>query len=168
MENDEKGGRREGLDPTIAAQQHSMPTSSKRKSSRDDTLADTVAPPSKGRRFWPTPKTQKLYNDWRRLQDEECGLQQSLGRLPSTPVPPSRATTMPLPQPPLPATHSEVFGDLPQPAARLRFGRNGPLINSNALKTALIRELGACSDCLLRRIKVRGRRAVLSCGSGWC
>lgn len=168
MENDEKGGRRQGVDLTTTAQQHPMPTSSKLKFNRDDTLADTMAPPLKGRLLFPNPETQHVYNNLRRLQDEEFGLQQSLGRLPSRPLSPSRVPTMPLPQPPPPAIQSVVFRDPPQPAARLPFGRSGPLLESDKLRASLTRQLGACSYCHQRRFRVRRRPGLLSCGFGRC
>ena len=160
MENDEKGGRRQGVDPTTAAQQHSMPIGLKRRINWDDTIADTIAPPSEMRLVFPTEETQKLYNDWRRQQDRDCGLQRSLGLLPSRPVSPPRVPTIPLPPLSPPATQGTVFGDSSQIKGRRR-GRHGPFTNSGALKIALTRKLGSCSGCSQRRVKVRGRPGVL-------
>ncbi len=167
MENDEKGGKRQGVDPTTAAQQHSKPIGLKRRINWDDTIADTIAPSSEMRLVFPTEQTQKLYNDWRRQLDKEYDLQQSVGRLPSGPVSLLRVPTMPLPPLSPPATQGAVFGDSSQIKGRHR-GRQEPLTNSGALKMALARKLGACSGCSRRRAKVRGRLGVLFCGFGWC
>ena len=168
MENDEKGGRRQGVDLTTAAQQHSTPTSSKGKSNRDDTLADPMVPPLKGRLPLPTPETQHLYNNLRRWQDEEFGLQQSLGRLPSRHLSPSRVPTMPLPRPPPLATQSVVFSDLLQFAESLPFGGGRSLLELYELRTSMFRQLGSCSYCQRRRRRVRERPGLLYCGFDRC
>lgn len=152
------------------------PAGTKRKHYPDDELAGNMAPQLSTRTEIPvpTPETQKLYDDWRRAQDQEHQEQLltagSLGRLSSghsnslEPPSPSCATTMSR-TPSHASTAGSITRDIQgmavndgSPVTKRRRGRSGPLSPVDGLKTALIRKLGACGECSRRRVKVRGSR----------
>ncbi len=119
----------------------------------------------------PTEETQKLYNDWRRVE-EQLLTARSLGRLSSghsnslEPPSPSQPTTMS--RTPSASTTGSIARGIqgmavndgsPVTKRQKGKGRRGPLSEVGSLKTALTRKLRACKECSQRRVKVRDRAA---------
>lgn len=113
----------------------------------------------------PTHKTQDLYNKMRKEEEKPTlqGLREqdtSPGFL--GPPSPSQATTTSR-SPSCASTTRSVAGAMngmgvggdPSRIKKTRATRRGPLTEAGRLRAALMRELGACTDCRARRVKVR-------------
>lgn len=140
--------------------QPSKPTVQRKLDSVEDTAADN--------RNIPTSETQKLYDDYRRIEEgltlgDQLELQDGQdgnGGHAAYLQPPTHSQAPTSPRSPASTTHSltRVFDDTGLEEEdhpnkkRSRARRNGPLAERKRAKAALMRKIGACAACKSRRV----------------
>lgn len=131
----------------------------------------------------PTIELQRLYNNWRQLEEQEllaahveeqaqlaaAGSSHGGGQNPEFLRPPSLSATIMSRSPSSASTSNSVTGGMndmglseDKPTKRKQ-GRQGPLDACGKAKAALVRKLNACPNCRLRKVKVCGSLCPQSC-----